>query len=198
MVAPTACTLYGAKSCGMRSLLNAFSGRATRLNVASNSSMRFWLKLAASRKCVPSFSNHVRPVNTAPFFDSSTSVIAVDRPAVMGVAGGPQPAIVPFLVAKMKAAGLLAASAKSVVPLKIIPVGLDGPSTPLALGMVTSSGTVAPAPENSDAVPVLSLFVHQGDEALRASPQGFFKFGSTSTVVPSAFAGWEISDTRFF
>src|SRR5271155_3153789 len=177
MVAPTACTLYGAKSCGMRSLLNAFSGRATRLNVASNSSMRFWLKLAASRKCVPSFSNHVRPVNTAPFFDSSTSVIAVDRPAVMGVAGGPQPAV---------------------VPLKIIPVGLEGPSTPLALGMVTSSGTVAPAPENSDAVPVLSLFVHQGDEALRASPQGFFKFGSTSTVVPSAFAGWEISDTRFF
>src|ERR1700723_2321252 len=164
--------------------------------------MRFWLKFAASRKCSPSISTHVSPVNTAPLFDSSTLLTASDCPTpalfgVIGVNGGPQPEIVPFFVAKMNAAGLFVAKAKSVVPLKIIPVGLDGPFTPAAFGTVTTSGVIAPAPLYKVEVPVPALFTHQGLAAPRARPQAFFRFGSMVTAVPSALSGCAISETKF-
>src|SRR5271156_832014 len=181
----------------MRSSLNASSEIVTRLKFLLNTSMRFWLKFAASKKWLPSISTHVSPRNTAPFFDSSTSVIAVDCPFVTGVAGGPQPAIVPFFVAKINDAGLFAAKSKSLLPLNIIPVGPDGPFAPAALGTVTTSGVMAPAPLYKVEVPVPSLFTHQGLAAPRARPQAFFRLGSTVTVVPSALAGCVVSDTKF-
>src|SRR6185437_495616 len=114
----------------------------------------------------------------------------------MGVAGGPQPAIVPSRVAKMNTAGLPAAKAKSALPLNIIPVGWDGPATPCALGMVTISGTAPPAPLYRVDVPVPALFTHHGDEAPRDRPQAFCKLASMLTAEPSALAGWAMSDTR--
>src|SRR5579863_4056588 len=159
--------------------------------------MRFFLKFAAKRKWLPSDSTHVRPVKTAPPFDSSTLLIAVDCPAVTGVAGGPHPDMVPSLVAKMKSAGLLGANAKSAVPLKTIPLGDEGAVTPSALGTVTTKGTTAPAPVYRVAVPVPELLGHHGVDAPRASPQGFFKCGSTVTVVPSAFGSCGTSEIKF-
>src|ERR1700733_7188846 len=166
------------------------SARVTRLKFVSKASIRSSLKFAASRKCAPSTSIQVSPVKTAPAFDSSTSVMAVDWPvALTGVAGGPQPAMVPFLVAKMNEAGLFAASAKSVEPLKTMPVGAEAPGTPLAFGMATTSFTVAPAPVYKVEVPVPALFTHHGDDAPRASPHAFLRCGSTVTVDPFALAG---------
>src|SRR5258708_4803604 len=114
-------------------------------------------------------------MKTAPFCDSSTSVRGVDWPAATGVAGGPQPEIVPFAVAKMKTAGLPGAKAKSAVPLKTNPFGLEGLDAPLALGMVTTNGTVPPPPVYKVDVPVPALFSHQGVDAPRASPQEFLR-----------------------
>src|SRR5579863_2703750 len=148
--------------------------------------MRFFLKFAARRKWLPSDSTQVRPVKTAPSLDSSTLLIAVDCPATTGVAGGPQPDMVPLLVAKMKSAGLLGANAKSAVPLNTIPVGEEGVVTPFAFGTVTTRGTTAPPPVYRVAVPVPALLGHQGVDAPRASPHGFFKWASTVTAVPSA------------
>src|SRR5580658_2121047 len=106
--------------------------------------------------------------------------MAVDWPvALTGVAGGPKPAMVPFLVAKMNDAGLFAASVKSVEPLKTMPVGAEGPATPLALGTVTTRATVVPAPVYKVEVPVPALLTHHGDAAPRASPHAFLRFGST-------------------
>src|SRR5271167_1238763 len=141
-------------------------------------------------------------MKTAPFFDSSTLLMASDCPTpallgVIGVAGGPHAEIVPFLVAKMNAAGLLAAKAKSAVPLKMMPVGLEGPFAPAALGTVTTRGIVAPPPLYNVEVAVPSLFTHQGLDAPRARPQGFFRLGSMPTFVPSALSGCAMSDTRF-
>jgi len=119
----------------------------------------------------------------------ATFVMAVDFPATTGVAGGPQPAMVPFRVAKMNAAGLLAARAKSAVPLNIMPVGTEGPATPCAFGIVTTRGTVAPAPVYKVEVPVPPLLTHQGLDAPRATPHALTKLGSTLTAVPFAFAG---------
>src|SRR5580698_3847611 len=137
-------------------------------------------------------------MKTAPLCDSSTSFRAVDWPvAEMGVAGGPQPEMVPFLVAKMKSAGLPAAKAKSALPLNTIPVGLEGLDAPAALGTVTTNGTVLPAPEYRVDVPVPALLAHQGVEAPRASPHAFLRCGSIVTMVPLALAGCGISDTKF-
>src|SRR5258707_13708051 len=144
---------------------------------------------------MPLDSNQVRPVNTSACFDSSTFVMAVEAPSppgpgTIGVAGPfCQPAIVPFFVAKMNNAGALGARAKSAVPLKIIPVGVEGVVTPAAFRMVTTRGTVTPAPVYRVAVPVAPLFDHQGVDAPRAIPHGFFRCGSIPTVVPSALGG---------
>jgi hypothetical protein len=103
--------------------------------------------------------------------------------------GGPQPAMVPFLVANMKEAGLLAAKAKSAVPLKMIPVGLKGPVAPTALGTVTTSATVPPAPVYRVEVPVPSLLTHQGLAAPRASPKDF---SGANRRLPLSHLHWRV------
>src|SRR3569833_428843 len=140
-----------------------------------------------SRKRAPLNVTQVSPVKTAPAWPSSTFVIAVDCQATTGVAGGPQPAMVPFLVAKMNAAGLPAAKAKSAVPLNTLPVGTEGPATPCAVGIVTTRGTVTPAPLYNVEVPVPPLFTHQGLAAPRARPHPLTRLVSTVTAVPLAF-----------
>src|ERR1700674_1119004 len=123
-----------------------------------------------------------------------------------------QPEIVPSSVAKINAAGFPVgvplSSRKSVgLPLNTTPVGVDC----VPAGAKPGGGTMTkfpaappasvkllmglPAPLNRLEVPELLLPIHQGlprragvvDE--RVSPQGFFRLGSTRTVVPSAFFG---------
>src|ERR1700677_5083158 len=147
------------------------------------------------RKCFSPRATQVRPVNTAPF--SVTSVTAI----CSGVVAGFHAEMVPLVVAKMKSAGVGALPGtllimKSVVPLKMIPVGEETPLALVTLGTTTGDGgaAMAPVPEYRVEVPVPALLTHQGLDALRASPQAFLRFGSwTATGAPLKVAR---SETR--
>src|ERR1700758_4031178 len=80
---------------------------------------------------------------------------------------------------------------KSIVPLKTIPVGIEVPFTPGALGITTGEGgvTISPFPIKRTAVPVSALFTHHGLLADRARPHVFLRLAArTGTPLPSTFA----------
>src|SRR5437867_2518373 len=96
--------------------------------------------------------------------------------------------MVPSSVAKMNRAGLPFGRTKSALPLKTVPVGVA--SVPEGAffggGIVTVPvpliGTIAPAPVYSVEKPVPLSETHHGLVLLRLSPQGFFRFGSTTAA----------------
>src|ERR1041384_266946 len=90
-----------------------------------------------------------------------------------------QPEIVPSSVTKMKRS-----PKKSALPLKTVPVGAEGGVPPGGTGMVTTNGTIAPAPLYSVATPVPLSATHHGLVALRASPQGLTRWGSVVAASP--------------
>src|SRR5205085_10245955 len=92
---------------------------------------------------------------------------------------------VPSSVTKMKMARMPGARRKSVaLPLNITPVGDPGAGWLGALGIVTTNGTIAPAPLYSVDVPPALLAIHQGLPGLETRPQAFCRLGSVTAARP--------------
>src|SRR5437660_145359 len=116
--------------------------------------------------------------------------------ALVGLALGFQPDIVPSSVAKMKRLGpdpLFPVTTKSLVPLKTLPVGAEvvPAGLPFGGGIVTTSGIGVPSPLYSVDTPVPLSETHQGLVGLCDRPQGFFRFESVKRAKPG------MSETRF-
>src|SRR6266567_1946834 len=113
---------------------------------------------------------------------------------------GFQPDIVPSSVAKMKRPGLFPETAKSLVPLKTLPVGAEivPGGLPPGGGMVTTSciggeptWTAVPSPLYTVDTPVPLSETHQGLVGLCDRPQELTRFGSWNLAILGR------SETRF-
>jgi hypothetical protein len=130
----------------------------------------------------------VQPLYTAPFLELSTT-----NCALCGSTPGFHPEMVPSSVTKINNPGLPAATAKSVVPLKTMPLGVAVSVLPFGGGTVTTNGVAGcgfPFASYRVEVPVPLFDTHQGLPLLRAKPQGFLRLGSVTGAMPS------MSETR--
>src|SRR5258707_12261630 len=85
---------------------------------------------------------------------------------------------------KIKTPGLPVVTAKSLLPLNTIPVGLPTVAGGVG-GIVTLNNCFAPEPSYSVETPVALSETHQGVPVPLAIPHGFFRSGSRG-FVPSA------------
>src|SRR5258708_7139772 len=102
----------------------------------------------------------------------------------------------PPSVSKMKEAGLLLFSLKSVVPLRIWPVGLGTVTTRAltVIGVIDPSSCVR-SPAYKVEVLVCWLETQNGLVALNEMPHGFSRFASIFSGAPPT--GLAMSETRF-
>src|SRR5579859_1089694 len=110
--------------------------------------------------------------------------------ASVGFAPGFHPEMVPSRVAKMNTACFPGITSKLVPPLKTMPVGWDRLVCPMGGGMVTTSGSGAPAPLNSRDVPPTVVLTHHGLVEERAVPHAPTKLVSVLIALP------DTSETR--
>src|SRR5215813_12377254 len=165
-------------------------GRCTRWNLELNTSTRPLWKSVAYRNVPNRVLASVSPLKTAPLRELNFTW-AVDMPFTTGSATGLQAMICPPSEEKMNSAGALPAMdliLNPLVGLNTCPVGLESMG-----GRVTTRGTcVAMAPPGLTPYSVATLVplsaTHSGVVGPKASPQGFFRLGSTicaPTVVRS-------------
>src|SRR3954467_13402875 len=119
---------------------------------------------------------YARPLYTAPDAELSTTRLAVDLPAVTGSTAGFHAVMVPSSPSKMNVAPIVVPGIANWLGLGFhtMPVGADES----AGGIVTTSGTIAPAPLYSvDTLPLLSE-AHSAPPGAQAIPHGFRRLAS--------------------